>query len=67
MSHEILSSIASQPIEVQMILFGSLVGILIAITWDTHNDAAMILIGYSLAITVGQTLTPWAPSYEAFV
>lgn len=53
--------------EVQLLWLGIVVGVIMVLLWEDHHDAAMIILGFCLAMTIGQTLTPWTPSYKEFV
>lgn len=67
MTHEILGSVLNSAVELQVLAIGIALGVVIALLWENHRTVAMFILGFTIAMTVGQTLTPWAPSYAASV
>lgn len=67
MTHEILGSVLNSPVEKEVLAMGVVTGIVLMVLWDDHRNVAMLILGFVIAMTVGQTLTPWSPSYAASV
>lgn len=63
----IIDSIFSTAVERQIFTLGCLVGLLITVLWPKHKNVASFLLGVVVAITLGRSLSPWAPSYDASV
>lgn len=67
MTHSTINSVLSNTVELQLLALGLCYGLLLVVLWDPYREVAMFLLGFALAMAVGQTLTPWAPSYSAIV
>ena len=63
MSHEILASVGNAQIELYIAFFGAFLGAIIGIAWENHREVSMLIIGFALAMTLGQSMAPWAESY----
>jgi hypothetical protein len=63
MSHEIIASIGSSQLEVILAVIGGMMGTAIGLTWRTHREVATLLIGFALALTLGQSTGPTVESY----
>lgn len=63
MSHEILASVGNTQIELYIAFFGAFLGAIVGIAWENHREVSTLIIGFALAMALGQSMAPWAESY----
>jgi|GEM_PF-5838300 hypothetical protein len=63
MSHEIVASVGSKQIEVVIALLGGVFGSIVGLAWANHREISTLMLGFALALTLGQSMGPWVESY----
>ena len=63
MSHAIVASMGNQQIELYIAIFGGFLGAIIGMAWENHREVSTLIIGFALAMALGQSMAPWAESY----